>query len=80
MEVTSKARQCSFFGKLGILCLLVTSVLRFAFLPYHRRFGCYLTHLRARERSRQNMGNSKNISHIVLETERLIMDNLKMVA
>ena len=28
----------SFFGKFGVLCILVTSVLRFAFLPYYRRF------------------------------------------
>ena len=27
-----------FFGKFGVLCILVTSVLRFALLPYHRRF------------------------------------------
>ena len=26
-----------FFGKFGVLCILVTSVLRFALLPYYRR-------------------------------------------
>ena len=27
----------SFFGKFGVLCILVASVLRFALLPYYRR-------------------------------------------
>ena len=27
-------KKCSFFGKLGVLCFLETSVLRFAFLSY----------------------------------------------
>ena len=27
----------TFFGKFGVLCFLVTSVLKFAFLPYYRR-------------------------------------------
>ena len=30
-------KKCSFFGKLGVLCFLETSVLRFAFLSYYRR-------------------------------------------
>ena len=30
-------KKCSFFGKFGQLCFLVTSVLRFALLPYYRR-------------------------------------------
>ena len=33
----SGCKKCSFFGTLGMLCILVTSVLRFAFLPYYRR-------------------------------------------
>ena len=33
----SGCKKCSFFGKFGRLCFFVTSVLRFAFLPYHRR-------------------------------------------
>ena len=33
----SGCKKCSFFGKFGTLCFLVTSVLRFAFLPYHQR-------------------------------------------
>ena len=28
-----------FFGKFGVLCFLVTSVLRFALFPYHRQTG-----------------------------------------
>ena len=32
-----KTKKFSFFGKFGILCFLVTSILRFAFLPYYRR-------------------------------------------
>ena len=31
-------RQSSFFGKFGKLCVLVTSALWFALLPYYRRF------------------------------------------
>ena len=33
-------KKCSFFGKFGLLCFLLTSVLRFALLPYDRRFLC----------------------------------------
>ena len=29
--------KCSFFGKFDVFCLLETSVLRFAFLPYYRQ-------------------------------------------
>ena len=31
-------KKCSFFGKFGVLCFLETPVLRFALLPYYRRF------------------------------------------
>ena len=30
-------KQCSFFGKFGVLCFLVTPVLSLAILPYYRR-------------------------------------------
>ena len=30
-------KKCSFFGKFGVFCFLVTPVLRFALLPYCRR-------------------------------------------
>ena len=30
------SRKCSFFGKFGMLCFLVTSVLRFPLLPYYQ--------------------------------------------
>ena len=33
----SGGKKCSFFGKFGVLCFLVTPVLRFALLPYYRR-------------------------------------------
>ena len=33
----SGAKKCSFFGKFGELCFLVTPALRFAFLLYYRR-------------------------------------------
>ena len=31
----SGGKKCSIFGKFGMLCFLVTSVLRFALLPYY---------------------------------------------
>ena len=34
----SGGKKCSFFGKFCVLCFLVTSILRFALLPYHRRY------------------------------------------
>ena len=33
-------KKYSFFGKFGVLCFLVTFILRFALLPYHRRIMC----------------------------------------
>ena len=33
----SWGKECSFFGKFGVLCFLETPVLRFALLPYYRR-------------------------------------------
>ena len=35
----SEDKECSFFGKFGVLCFLETPVLRFAFLPYYRRYN-----------------------------------------
>ena len=35
----SVGKKCSFFGKFGILCFLVTSVLKFAFLAYYGRIS-----------------------------------------
>ena len=35
----SRSKKCSFFGKFGLLCFLVTPVLRFALLPYCRRIA-----------------------------------------
>ena len=33
-----RSKKCSFFRKFDMLCFLETSVLRFALLPYYRRF------------------------------------------
>ena len=33
----SGSKNCSFFGKFGMLCVLVTPVLKFALLPYYHR-------------------------------------------
>ena len=35
----NRGKKCSFFGKFGVLCFLETPVLRFALLPYYRRFA-----------------------------------------
>ena len=37
----SGSKNCSFFGKFGVLCFLETSVLRFTLLPYYRRIALY---------------------------------------
>ena len=34
----SGGKKCLFFGYFGVLCFLETPVLRFALLPYYRRF------------------------------------------
>ena len=34
----SGSKKCLFFGKFGVLCFPETPVLRFAILPYYRRF------------------------------------------
>ena len=36
----SGGKKCSFFGNFGVLCFLETPVLRFALLPYYRRYQC----------------------------------------
>ena len=36
-EIYSGGKKCSFFGKFGVHCFLVTSVLGFALLLYYRR-------------------------------------------
>ena len=35
----SGGKKCSFFGKFSVLYFLVTSVLRFALLPYYQRYS-----------------------------------------
>ena len=37
VRVRIKGKICSFFGKFGVLCFLVTFVLRFALFLYYRR-------------------------------------------
>ena len=46
-EHISGGKKCLFFEKFGVLCFLVTFVLKFALLPYYRRItvGAYL-HMR----------------------------------
>ena len=43
----SGGKKCSFFGKFGVICFLVTSVLRLTLLTYYRRLTedrtCYMT-------------------------------------
>ena len=34
----SRGKKCLSFGNFGVLCFLETPVLRFALLPYYRRF------------------------------------------
>ena len=34
----SEGKKCLLFGKFGVLCFLETPVLRFALLPYYRRY------------------------------------------
>ena len=36
-SVRIREKKCSFLGKFGMLCFLVTPVLRFALSPYYRR-------------------------------------------
>ena len=36
--VSISGDKCSIFGKFGVLCFLETPVLRFAHLPYYRRY------------------------------------------
>ena len=33
---------CSFSGKLGVLCFVVNSILRFALLPYYGRYNLFI--------------------------------------
>ena len=38
----SGGKKCSFFGKINVLCFLETHVLKFALLPYYRRFNSFM--------------------------------------
>ena len=38
----SGGKKCLFFGNFGVFCFLETPVLRFALLPYYRRYCSYL--------------------------------------
>ena len=42
----SGGNKCSFFGKFGVLCFLVSPVLRFSLLPYYRRNSRSCKHFR----------------------------------
>ena len=47
-----RGKKCLFFGNFGVLCILETPVLRFALLPYYRRY--YLANLKISNRKRQS--------------------------
>ena len=44
----SGGTKCKFFEKFDVLCFLETPVLRFAPLPYYRRYGVLLQNLEMR--------------------------------
>ena len=48
MSCVSRGKKCSFYEKSGVLYFLETPVLRFALLPYYRRF-CIQMSLMQRE-------------------------------
>ena len=48
MSCVSRGKKCSFYKKSGVLYFLETPVLRFALLPYYRRF-CIKMSLMQRE-------------------------------
>lgn len=37
---TNISYPLSFLGKFGVLCFAVTSILKFALLPYHQQYCC----------------------------------------
>ena len=45
----SGKKKCSFFGKFGVLCFLVTPVLKFALLPYYQRIQMNSLEIQVRE-------------------------------
>ena len=72
-EVTRKQRtyvcvlgskKCSFFGKFSLPCFLVTSILRFALLPYYRRIALFEQTLLAMHVVKQNLLNVSNENKI----------------
>ena len=57
-----RGKKCSFFGKFGVLCFLVTSVLKFPLLPYYQRNNGY-----ARFKIFPG-ANSKELLHYIVPT------------
>ena len=49
-RVRIKGKKCSLFEKFGVLCFLLTPVLRFALLPYYRRILTLLHHFHPRHK------------------------------
>ena len=43
------SKKCSFFEKFGVLCFLVTPVLKFALLPYYQRIQRNSLEIQVRE-------------------------------
>ena len=76
-RVRIRDKKCSLFGKLGVLCFIVTSVLRVALLPYYQRLDKIMSlsaiqmewnanglHLRA-------LGNFRNLKRTQKNNEKL---------
>ena len=56
----SGGKKCSFFGKFGVLCSLVTSVLRFDLLPYYRQIALCIFYESAIQKISANKGVTWN--------------------
>ena len=57
----SGGKKCSFFGKFGVLCFLVTPVLRLAHLPYYRRIGSVMGKPGPTTNTNDFMGNTDSL-------------------
>ena len=50
----SGGKKCLLYGKFGLLCFLVTSIFRFALLPYYRRFDVFTVSFINNSKANQN--------------------------
>ena len=78
----SWGRKCSFFGKFGVLCFLVTPVLKFAILPYSRQSSSHcprkqktdhLTHFRSIFPFKQRRTVAWNMSKVKHRTKSFLV-------